>query len=78
MLGVEAMAKRMRHDVVGHYPLMPSVSKTAQALVATRCFEHIFAWNHDDNPFVPMQDSDGPRHRPTSTLLDVTDHLLSD
>src|SRR5262249_42722497 len=32
--------KRMRHDVVGHYPIMPGVSKTAQAFVATRCLEN--------------------------------------
>ena len=46
MLGVEAMAERMGHDVVGHHPLMPGVSKTAQAVVATRCLE--------DSLHVPM------------------------
>jgi len=46
MLGVEAMAKRMGHDVVGHHPIMPGVSKTAQAFVATHCLE--------DSLHVPM------------------------
>ena len=39
MLGVEAMAKRMGDDLVGHHPLMPSVSKATQAFVATRSLE---------------------------------------
>jgi hypothetical protein len=39
MLGVEAMAERMGHNVVGHHPLMPGASKTTQAVVATRCLE---------------------------------------
>jgi hypothetical protein len=39
MLGVEAMAERMGHDVVCHHPIMPGVSKTAQPFVATRCLE---------------------------------------
>ena len=39
MLGVEAMAERMGHDVVDHHPLMPGVSKTTQAVVPTRCLE---------------------------------------
>src|SRR5947209_17971572 len=39
MLRVEAMTERMGHDVVGHHPLMPGVSKTAQAVVATRRLE---------------------------------------
>jgi hypothetical protein len=39
MLWVEAMAERMGYDVVGHHPLMPGVSKTTQAFVATRCLE---------------------------------------
>ena len=33
------MAERMGHDVVGHHPLMPGVSETAQTFVATRCLE---------------------------------------
>jgi hypothetical protein len=36
---MEAMAKRMGHDVVGHHPFVPGESKTAQAFGATRCFE---------------------------------------
>jgi len=40
------MAKRMGDDVVGHHPFVPGVSKTAQAFVATRCFE--------DSLHVPM------------------------
>jgi hypothetical protein len=43
---VEAMAKRMSHDVVGHHPIMPGVSKTAQAFVATHWLE--------DSLHVPM------------------------
>jgi hypothetical protein len=39
MLGVEAMAERMGHDVVGHHPIVPRVSKMTQAFVATRCLE---------------------------------------
>jgi hypothetical protein len=39
MLGMEAMAERVGHDLVGHHPLVPSVSKTAQAVVPTRCRE---------------------------------------
>jgi hypothetical protein len=39
MLGVEAVAERMGDNLVGHYPTMPSVSKTAQALITTRCLE---------------------------------------
>jgi len=39
MLWVEAMAERMHHDVVGHHPLMPGISKTAQSFVSTRCLE---------------------------------------
>ena len=39
VLGVEAMAERMGHDVVGHYAIMPGVSKTAKAFVATRCLK---------------------------------------
>ena len=39
MLGVEAVAERMGHNVIGHDPLMPGGGKTAQAVVATRCFE---------------------------------------
>src|SRR5882672_5412793 len=39
MLGVEAMAECMGHDVVGHNPLMPGVSKTVQAVLATGCVE---------------------------------------
>src|SRR6266567_6821079 len=46
MPGVEAMAERMGHNVVGHHPLMPGVSKSAQAVVATRCLE--------DSLHVPM------------------------
>ncbi len=34
------MAERMGHYVVGRHPLMPGVSKTAQAVVATRCLEY--------------------------------------
>src|SRR5262249_29830092 len=67
MLRVEAMAERMGHNVVGHHPLMPGVSKTAQAVVATRCLEDSSHVTHDDNPFVPLQDTEdgvstGPRH----------------
>jgi len=40
------MAERMGHDVIGHHPLVPGVSKTAQAVVATRCLE--------DSLHVPM------------------------
>jgi hypothetical protein len=39
MLRMEAMAERMGHDVVGHHPFMPGVSKTSQAVPATRCLE---------------------------------------
>ena len=46
VLGVEAMAERMGHEVVGHHPLMPGVSKTAQAVVAAGCLE--------DSLHVPM------------------------
>ena len=59
MLGVEAMAERMSHDVVGHHPLMPGMSKTAQAIVATRCLEDSSPVTHGDNPFVGMQDTEG-------------------
>jgi hypothetical protein len=47
MLRVEAMAERMRHDVVGHHPFMPSASKAAQAFIATRCLEHSLHVTHD-------------------------------
>jgi hypothetical protein len=33
------MAESMGHDDVGHNPLMPGVSKTVQAVLATRCVE---------------------------------------
>jgi hypothetical protein len=33
---VEAVAERMSDHVVGHHPTMPSVGKTAQAVIATR------------------------------------------
>jgi len=46
MLRVEAMAERMRYDVVRHHPLMPGVSQTAQAFVVARCLE--------DSLHVPM------------------------
>jgi len=63
---VEAMAERMGHDVIGHHPLMPGVSKTAQAFIATRCLENSLHVTHDDNPFVPVQDTaggfTGPQH----------------
>src|SRR5262249_34816683 len=67
MLRVEAMTERMGHDVIGHHPLMPGVSKTAQAFIATRCLEDSLHVTHDDNPFVRMQDTDadgftGPQH----------------
>src|SRR5213593_4116852 len=39
MLGVKAVAERMGDHLVGHYPTMPGVSKTAQAVVATRRLE---------------------------------------
>src|SRR5437868_764669 len=39
MLGVEAVAERMGDNLVGHHPTMPSVGKTAQAVVITRCLE---------------------------------------
>ena len=39
VLGVEAVAERMDHNSVGHHPMMPSRSKTAQAVVATRRLE---------------------------------------
>jgi hypothetical protein len=39
MLGVEAMAERMGHDVVGHHPTMPGAGEAAQAFVATRCLK---------------------------------------
>ena len=45
MPGVEAMAERLADDVVGHHPPMPGVSKTVQAVHATRCLEdslHVF------------------------------------
>src|SRR5262249_47593971 len=58
MLGMKAMAERMGHYVVGHHPLMPSVSKTNQAVVATRCLEDSLHVPQDDKPFVPMQDTD--------------------
>src|SRR5215468_12379145 len=44
--GVQAMAKRMGHNVVGHHPIMPGVSKAAKAFAATRCLE--------DSLHVPM------------------------
>ena len=46
MLRVEAMAERMGYDFVGHDALMPSVGKTAHAVVATRGLE--------ENLHVPM------------------------
>jgi len=46
MLRVEAVEKRMGHDVVGHHALVPGVSKTAQTFVAARCLE--------DSLHVPM------------------------
>jgi hypothetical protein len=39
MLGVEAVAERMADLVVGHHPMMPGVSKTAQAVHSTRRLE---------------------------------------
>ena len=39
MLGVEAVAECMGDHVVGHHPIMPGVSKTAQAVIATHCLE---------------------------------------
>src|SRR5215472_8562607 len=39
MLGVEAVAERMGDLFVGHYPTMPGVGKTAQAVHSTRCLE---------------------------------------
>ena len=39
MPGMQAMAKRMGHNVVGHHPIMPGGSKAAQAFAATRCLE---------------------------------------
>src|SRR5437667_564956 len=41
MLGVEAVAERMGDNLVGHHPTMPSVGKTAQAVVTTRCRESL-------------------------------------
>ena len=38
---------------------MPGVSKTAQAVVATRCLEDSSPVTHGDNPFVGMQDTEG-------------------
>jgi hypothetical protein len=37
MLWVEAMAERVGHDLVRHYPLVPSGSKTSQTIATTRC-----------------------------------------
>src|SRR5262249_12624940 len=39
VLWMEAMAERMGHDLVGHHPLMPGLSKTAQAFAATYSLE---------------------------------------
>src|SRR5438270_2617801 len=39
MLGMEAVAERMRNHVVGHHAPMPSAGKTAQAVVATSRLE---------------------------------------
>ena len=39
MLGVEAVAEGMSDHLVGHHPTMPGISKTAQAVVATRRLE---------------------------------------
>src|SRR5262245_53305110 len=63
MPGVEAVAERMGHDVVGHHPLMPGVSKTAQAFIATRCLEDSLHVTHDDNHFVLMQERRRRVHR---------------
>ena len=49
MLRVEAMTEGVGHNVVGHHPLMPGVSKTTQAVLATRCLE--------DSLHVPMMTS---------------------
>jgi hypothetical protein len=37
--GHSDLAERMGHDVVGHHPLMPRVSKTAQAVGDTRSLQ---------------------------------------
>src|SRR5215475_10979084 len=39
MLRVEAVAECMGNHLVVHYPTMPGVGKTPQAVVATRCLE---------------------------------------
>ena len=39
MLGMEAMAKRMGDNLVGHHSTMPGVGKAAQAVVTTRCLK---------------------------------------
>jgi hypothetical protein len=39
MLRVEAVAERVGDHLVGHHPMMPSVGKTSQALIATRRLE---------------------------------------
>lgn len=48
----------MGYDVVGHHPLVPGASKTAQAFAAACCLEDSLRVPHDDNPFVLMQDTD--------------------
>jgi len=66
MPGMQAMAKRMGHNVVGHHPIMPGGSKAAQAFAVTRCLEDSLNVPDDDNPFVPMQDTaaaDSPQPR---------------
>ena len=39
MLGVEAVTEGMSDQLVGHHPTVPGISKTVQAVVATRRFE---------------------------------------
>ncbi len=42
MLGVKAMAERMGYHVVSHHPMVPGVSKTAQAIDAPGRLENSF------------------------------------
>jgi hypothetical protein len=56
MLGVESVAERMANHLVSHHATMPSVRKTAQAVVAACCLEDSFAFSHDDNAPLSMQD----------------------
>jgi hypothetical protein len=59
MLGMEAVAERMAHHLVGHHPTMPCGGKKAQTVASTRRLENSLHGFHNDNRLVSLQDEGG-------------------